>query len=517
MKKILSLVFVLALVLSLGAMARAPAAVAFPGYEGPITVINVPDDYPTIQEAVDAAIPNTRIVVAAGEYESFMVLDKHNIRIVSTEGATVTSANVTPINRGVVEDAWVMAAVKDSQDICIEGVGFDGAGIVGEDSVVGIAYVDSTGDIRDLTVENMVGTSVGVGVAIVGTGTVDVTGTGITGNMVGLYFFDNPVAQANYNTIEDNTLFGALNQGTAMVNALYNYWGSEWGPFHSTNPTGTGNPVSDNVDFKPWSSGPRFAITVEGDGLHNIDAREAADTVVRIEVQDQVSGLVQATNDGEDTIKTLCYVNALTDSPAPDASPPSSLWQPLNMYIQVGVESTGQVPSVRIELYYGSDLATQAQQFYRLLWLDEDASQWKKVEGESGVQTFAGPDSDGYYGYIYVVLTDTTMPPVSYLNDGEWGGFGGPTEIDGFCAIATAAYGTDTAQELDILREFRDNVLIPNSLGAGFVSVYYRTSPPVADFISRHEGLRTAVRLLLVDPVVNILNRTYEAWSRSDW
>ncbi|MGB6873096.1 MAG: CFI-box-CTERM domain-containing protein [Dehalococcoidia bacterium] len=82
-----------------------------------------------------------------------------------------------------------------------------------------------------------------------------------------------------------------------------------------------------------------------------------------------------------------------------------------------------------------------------------------------------------------------------------------------FCFIATAAYGTDTVQEIDILREFRDEVLLPDRLGAEFVSLYYKTSPPIANFISQHEVLRTAVRVGFVDPIVRILNWSHDLWS----
>ncbi|MGA2671240.1 MAG: CFI-box-CTERM domain-containing protein [Dehalococcoidia bacterium] len=81
------------------------------------------------------------------------------------------------------------------------------------------------------------------------------------------------------------------------------------------------------------------------------------------------------------------------------------------------------------------------------------------------------------------------------------------------CFIATAAYGTPTAKEIDILREFRDTVLLPNSLGVRFVSFYYKTSPPIARFISQHELLRTVVRVGFVDPIVRILTRTHNLWS----
>ena len=83
----------------------------------------------------------------------------------------------------------------------------------------------------------------------------------------------------------------------------------------------------------------------------------------------------------------------------------------------------------------------------------------------------------------------------------------------GWCFIATAAYGSDTAKELDILREFRDTVLLPSNLGVRFVSFYYRIGPPIANLMSQHEVFRTAVRVGFVDPIVKILDWTHNLWS----
>jgi len=87
-------------------------------------------------------------------------------------------------------------------------------------------------------------------------------------------------------------------------------------------------------------------------------------------------------------------------------------------------------------------------------------------------------------------------------------------EVDrALCFIATAAYGTPDAEEIDILREFRDVVMRPNRLGAELVSLYYKASPPVAEFISQNEALRAAVRVGLIDPIVAILNWSHGLWS----
>jgi uncharacterized repeat protein (TIGR02543 family) len=80
------------------------------------------------------------------------------------------------------------------------------------------------------------------------------------------------------------------------------------------------------------------------------------------------------------------------------------------------------------------------------------------------------------------------------------------------CFIATAAYGTPTAEQIDVLREFRDVVLLESTVGSQFVVLYYRLSPPIADFIARSDLLRTLVRGLLVDPIVWIVEATGDIW-----
>jgi hypothetical protein len=82
----------------------------------------------------------------------------------------------------------------------------------------------------------------------------------------------------------------------------------------------------------------------------------------------------------------------------------------------------------------------------------------------------------------------------------------------GGCFIATAAYGTESAEEIDVLRAFRDEVLLESTVGSQLVEWYYQTSPPVADFIAENDVLRTLVRELVVDPIASLVEVTKSLW-----
>jgi parallel beta-helix repeat protein len=79
----------------------------------------------------------------------------------------------------------------------------------------------------------------------------------------------------NGNDIYNNT-FGVQNASANTVTATDNWWGSATGPIHSTNPNGTGNAVSENVNFIPFqtTSFHTFDLTIafagSGNGTVNV-------------------------------------------------------------------------------------------------------------------------------------------------------------------------------------------------------------------------------------------------------
>ena len=134
-------------------------------------------------------------------------------------------------------------------------------------------------------------------------------------------------------------------------------------------------------------------------------------------------------------------------------------------------------------------------------------SSWKFISWTGDVSTI---------GNVTAATTTITITPnkdyeitANFDVNIPGGGGGGST---GGCFIATAAYGTPTAKQLDVLRAFRDDVLLKNTVGSRLVDLYYRTSPPIANFISQHNFVRTLVRELLVDPIVRVLEATRAIW-----
>lgn len=98
-------------------------------------------------------------------------------------------------------------------------------------------------------------------------------------------------------TINNNRIFanewGVFNATDQIVDATENWWGSDSGPYQSElNPQGTGNPVSDNVDFIPWLVQPAIpeiiACTIDTVTLENYfftplnKELSAADLIVKV-------------------------------------------------------------------------------------------------------------------------------------------------------------------------------------------------------------------------------------------
>jgi hypothetical protein len=69
------------------------------------------------------------------------------------------------------------------------------------------------------------------------------------------------------------------------------------------------------------------------------------------------------------------------------------------------------------------------------------------------------------------------------------------------CFIATAAYGSYSASEVQALRQFRDRYLVTNRPGKAFIRWYYTYGPRGAQFLNEHPGWKPVARIALIPAV----------------
>ena len=120
--------------------------------------------------------------------------------------------------------------------------------------------------------------------------------------------------------------------------------------------------------------------------------------------------------------------------------------------------------------------------------------------------------TDNYYTFSYsngvddfdsqIERFDKTIDSFKKLSDE-------PTEENGGCLIATAAFGSEMAPQVQKLRELRDNTILATESGTAFMSgfnqLYYSFSPAIAD-LERESPLFKEVVKLTITPMLSTLS-----------
>ncbi len=89
----------------------------------------------------------------------------------------------------------------------------------------------------------------------------------------------------------------------------------------------------------------------------------------------------------------------------------------------------------------------------------------------------------------------------------------------GGCLIATATYGSEMSQQVQQLRELRDNQLLQTESGTVFMStfndIYYSFSPTIADMEREHPLFKEAVKIAIT-PMISTLSLMENAETESE-
>ena len=150
-------------------------------------------------------------------------------------------------------------------------------------------------------------------------------------------------------------------------------------------------------------------------------------------------------------------------------------------------------------------------------------------EGEAGrySASFQKQTDEGYLTIAAIqsgnLLNSTST--VSPLGIANIGGFCQDAEEqtttvrDSACMIATAAFGSELAPQVQYLRDFRDQRILSTVAGSSFMnafnSIYYSFSPHVADYEREQPWLQQAVRTA-VYPLLGILTMSEKVYSASE-
>ena len=105
-------------------------------------------------------------------------------------------------------------------------------------------------------------------------------------------------------------------------------------------------------------------------------------------------------------------------------------------------------------------------------------------------------------GTHYLTISESTYQNAQQTDDSNDKASEDFTESNGGgCLIATAAFGSEMAPQVQLLRELRDNTILQTQSGTtfmtGFNQFYYSFSPAIADYERENPVFKEAVKLTL--------------------
>jgi hypothetical protein len=363
-----------------------------------------------------------------------------------TPGWTTTFANGDPIDTGTANDAYKPQLAIDSNNR------------------VYITYYQSDGSNNHIYLSSAYRRPPGI--TVNPTSGLYTTEAGGTVNFT-VVLESEPIADVTIGISSNDTT-----EGTVLPDSL-TFTSSDWGTAQTVTVTGVDDALNDGdiaytiITAAATSSDPNYSgVDPDNVSVTNTDNENPGITV------NQTVGLITTEAGGTDTFTVV-----LNTQPTAD--------------VIIGLSSSdtteGTVAPASLT-FTSSDWGTA--QTVTVTGVDDTLD-----DGDVAYTILTAAAVSGDLDYNDMDAADVS---VTNTDDDTTGGGGG-----GGCFIATAAYGSYMEPHVTVLREFRDHFLLTNSVGKFFIDLYYTYSPPVADFIARHDNLQVVVRWSLL-PLVSM-------------
>ena len=213
-------------------------------------------------------------------------------------------------------------------------------------------------------------------------------------------------------------------------------------------------------EFKVTSDGKSYTLTTKSSSnVESVEFTEKESSVLMVLDEDSISGFTD-----------LSFPTSLISSPF------KTLLD--NVVVFPGEEKIGKTTVLHFE--YSNGLHTVRVVSQVAATTGEDF--------ESGFETKTDKEESE-------ITTTTTM------EDKEESKITTTDDKGGGCLIATAAFGSEMAPQVQFLRELRDNTVLQTESGtcfmAGFNQFYYSFSPAVADYERENPTFKEAVKITL--------------------
>jgi len=197
-----------------------------------------------------------------------------------------------------------------------------------------------------------------------------------------------------------------------------------------------------------------------------------------------------------ETIDPMSYLNV---NEIKRSSYFSGGFYPLNSLIQVVVITNEPVTIEGIS----------TSQIKQLVSVEDVSTNGFYIESNSGnnidVRYLFGKNQSVSQNELFIKLVSMNDNTTTEINSNE--------DLGGGCLIATAAFGSEMAPQVQFLRELRDNTVLQTQSGTtfmmGFNQFYYSFSPAIADYERENPVFKEAVKLTLTPLLTSLTLLNY--------